>query len=453
MNKFLILFLLLACKFANAQTDKLLVHVLSYEEYDVLNEIVPFEKIRTINAILKVNESLVFLVQKKTKEESTGEDNSTKIPPQYTSFYINDVKINGATITQMISKGDYNSYKVDYKISPTGNYSIESKLFGLIYYNSQTRVGFGLGNEISQVKTGGQYYLFSESSFISKANVWGMIMFLTIIIMLMFSKKFRNILKAKCVASVALESPDEIENLTKKINDFITQKDDLKNQEDIFVLESAGLRKQAILEIDPNKQSDLYSQADRLDTKVVELMKFKDNLVIQVSELKNHIDFLTKKYDVFYFSLGRSQIFAWTVIIVSLTIYIFFRIGEPPNFGAILVLMGISLATLGSGLAIDYYQINDENMNYKFPFPKKGESKSIEEIIKSQGFWRDIISDPNGPSIYRFQYVLFNLIFMVFFILYCVKNYNFYEFDSSILALLGISSGAYAILKIPERTK
>lgn len=69
----------------------------------------------------------------------------------------------------------------------------------------------------------------------------------------------------------------------------------------------------------------------------------------------------------------------------------------------------------------------------------------------SKGFWKDLIYDDTGPSFHRFQVVAWTIIFGVVFIRYVVWYVAMPTFDSTLLALMGISGGTYLGFKIPER--
>lgn len=69
----------------------------------------------------------------------------------------------------------------------------------------------------------------------------------------------------------------------------------------------------------------------------------------------------------------------------------------------------------------------------------------------SKGFWKDLIHDDTGPSFHRFQMVAWTIIFGVVFIRYVVWYVAMPTFDSTLLALMGISGGTYLGFKIPEQ--
>lgn len=70
---------------------------------------------------------------------------------------------------------------------------------------------------------------------------------------------------------------------------------------------------------------------------------------------------------------------------------------------------------------------------------------------KSQGFLTDIMSDENGISIHRFQMVLWTLVLTLIFVHEVYATLSMPQFSDTLLTLMGISSGIYVTLKIPEK--
>jgi len=70
---------------------------------------------------------------------------------------------------------------------------------------------------------------------------------------------------------------------------------------------------------------------------------------------------------------------------------------------------------------------------------------------KSKGFLTDIMSDENGISIHRFQMVGWTVILGLVFVFGVWSNLKMPEFSDQLLTLMGISSGTYVALKIPEK--
>lgn len=165
------------------------------------------------------------------------------------------------------------------------------------------------------------------------------------------------------------------------------------------------------------------------------------------------------------FSWSRVQLAWWTVIILSSFITIMLQTGHAPNLHtSTLILLGISVATTAVARIID--MADQENpLIYRH------------QDIKTTNFFLDILSDQNGVSIQRFQTLIFNVVFGLWFISsvlgnlhdpnFCINDFlkgdpnlaqcllHSTDFIMPILSdnnliLLGLSSAAYAALKITE---
>jgi hypothetical protein len=142
------------------------------------------------------------------------------------------------------------------------------------------------------------------------------------------------------------------------------------------------------------------------------------------------------------FSLAKVQFGAWTVIISSVYIYLSLCKGDCAA-GTInqtaLVLMGIFAGTTVASSIIDKNEINDSRPRF--------------QNSPSQGFFIDILSDNNGISISRFQNSVWTIIAMVVY-LYKVSlvtnRCELPELSDTILALTGISSATFVVLKTKE---
>lgn len=142
------------------------------------------------------------------------------------------------------------------------------------------------------------------------------------------------------------------------------------------------------------------------------------------------------------FSLTKVQFGVWTVIISSSYIYLSLVKGDcamqPINKTA-LVLMGIFAGTAVASTLMDKAEIND--------------NRDRHQNAPSQGFFADILSDDNGISLHRFQNVAWTIIAMLVY-LYKVslisKGCELPELSDTLLALTGISSATYLVLKSKE---
>ncbi len=148
------------------------------------------------------------------------------------------------------------------------------------------------------------------------------------------------------------------------------------------------------------------------------------------------------------FSLAYTQIAFWTLIVIISYLYLWMSTQEYNTLTAsALIIMGISTATTSGSrliskrmqqkrLAEDQSATNDQD--------KQGEAVFIRP---SKGFFSDLFCDDNGSSISRMQMILWTLIMGVVFIWVVIKEKQMPEFSDSQLLLIGISSGAYLLLK------
>jgi hypothetical protein len=74
----------------------------------------------------------------------------------------------------------------------------------------------------------------------------------------------------------------------------------------------------------------------------------------------------------------------------------------------------------------------------------------LEEPV-SENFVMDLLTDANGITLHRFQIVIWTLILGCLFVYGVYRDLAMPEFSTTLLALMGISSGTYLGFKIPER--
>ena len=132
------------------------------------------------------------------------------------------------------------------------------------------------------------------------------------------------------------------------------------------------------------------------------------------------------------YSMGRVQMAWWFFIVLISYIWLWIVAEGIPTMSAhALGLMGIGSATYLTAAGVD---------------------ASKQTVLgSSQGFWNDILSDAQGLALYRFQMLVFNVLFGILFLIYVVQNVAMPDLDTNILALLGMSAGTYAGFKIPEK--
>lgn len=142
------------------------------------------------------------------------------------------------------------------------------------------------------------------------------------------------------------------------------------------------------------------------------------------------------------FSLSKVQFGLWTVIISSCYIYLSLCKGDCSETAinkTALVLMGIFAGTAAATTLIDKKEIDD--------------NRSRHQNTPSEGFFIDILSDDNGISLHRFQSFVWTLIAVVVYI-YKVSEVRtgclLPELSDTLLALTGISSATYLVLRTKE---
>ncbi len=69
----------------------------------------------------------------------------------------------------------------------------------------------------------------------------------------------------------------------------------------------------------------------------------------------------------------------------------------------------------------------------------------------SQGLLRDILRDSSGYSFHRFQIFAWTIVLGIIFVSSVYNNLSMPEFSTTLLGLLGISSGTYIGFKFPEK--
>ena len=146
------------------------------------------------------------------------------------------------------------------------------------------------------------------------------------------------------------------------------------------------------------------------------------------------------------YSFSRVQLSWWTLIVLSSFISILITKQNIPTFNpSTLILLGISSGTTAIATLID---LSD----------RSNTSLQLSQNEKGQNFFLDILSDKNGINIHRFQAVVFNIVFGIWFIKEVLAklpnskeiNYIIPLISNNNLILLGLSSGTYAALKSTE---
>lgn len=148
-------------------------------------------------------------------------------------------------------------------------------------------------------------------------------------------------------------------------------------------------------------------------------------------------------YRQYPFSLSKVQLGIWTIVISCSYLYLtLFKNGcsEIAMNKTAIVLMGIFSGAAITSKVMDKY-------------PPSGNS-TPHLSRQSQGFFIDILSDNKGINIHRFQHLLWTLIAIVIYLYRLSQIANgcvLPELGDTLLALTGISSASYVIMRSGER--
>jgi hypothetical protein len=142
------------------------------------------------------------------------------------------------------------------------------------------------------------------------------------------------------------------------------------------------------------------------------------------------------------YSLSRTQLAFWTVIIISSFVYTWLHYkGAIPELNTTnLMLLGIAVTTTAGAKVIDDSQKNNVSRSQDSP---------------SEGFFIDLISDKNGVSIHRLQNLLWTLVVGIIYVHFVASQNRLPDetvISDQMLMLMGISTGAYIGLKATENS-
>ena len=139
------------------------------------------------------------------------------------------------------------------------------------------------------------------------------------------------------------------------------------------------------------------------------------------------------------YSLSRTQVAVWTLVVIYAYLFIWFITGEYNTEipRTILVILGISAGTYATAAAVD------KN--------KEDDPVNPTTVARTEGFFRDLLTDSGGAGLHRVQFGLWSVVLMIVFAVTVYETLAMPDFNTGLLGLMGISSAAYAGLKIPEK--
>lgn len=151
------------------------------------------------------------------------------------------------------------------------------------------------------------------------------------------------------------------------------------------------------------------------------------------------------------YSLSRFQLAFWSFLVIAAYVFIWLITEELDTItGSVLALLGIGSATALGAKIIDQGKTGDGTVSNPASPGDPAAPAPVVAPTTSKGFLQDVLSDSQGISLYRFQLFAWTLVLGVIF---CASVYNGLEmpqFSTTLLGLMGISSGTYLGFKVPE---
>jgi hypothetical protein len=136
------------------------------------------------------------------------------------------------------------------------------------------------------------------------------------------------------------------------------------------------------------------------------------------------------------FSLSRFQLAFWSMLVIAAYLFIWMITDALDTItGSVLVLLGIGSGTALSAAVID---------------SGKTGAEASATLRCSQGFLKDLLSDDHGISLHRFQLFSWTLVLGLIFCASVYDGLQMPQFSTTLLGLMGLSSGTYLGFKMPE---
>lgn len=168
------------------------------------------------------------------------------------------------------------------------------------------------------------------------------------------------------------------------------------------------------------------------------------------------------------YSLARFQMAFWfTLFIISFLFIWLITDAYDIITPTVLALIGISAGTSLSALVIDnnkkqelLNKTKDLQIKLQSPDITVEEKKQINKEITSnkneltpvsKTFFTDLLEDTNGISFHRLQMLVWTMVLGLIFIYSVWKRLSMPDFDATLLALQGLTSGTYLGFKFPEK--
>jgi hypothetical protein len=163
------------------------------------------------------------------------------------------------------------------------------------------------------------------------------------------------------------------------------------------------------------------------------------------------------------FSLARLQMGFWFLNVVVVYTSVWAMTGATDAISdSILAIIGIGSSTALGAALIDQASRDDLQKKrdaYRELYAKTNKTpeeqaalEALAKTLSSQGFLKDILTDERGWSFHRVQLVIWTCVIAIIFWSSAIQHYAMPDFDGTMLALMGISSGTYLGFKFPENS-
>jgi hypothetical protein len=172
-------------------------------------------------------------------------------------------------------------------------------------------------------------------------------------------------------------------------------------------------------------------------------------------------------------SLARTQMAWWSVVVVGSFVFIWMVTGDASSLtDSVLALIGVSAGTAVFGAVLDNTKENQEAQRQALVAEKAlilggappanpnrlqeidAQLQALPPVWKkplAAGFWQDILSDENGLSFHRFQMVIWTLVLTTIFVVRVYATLSMPDFNAQLLGLTGISASTYLGFKFSEK--
>ena len=163
-------------------------------------------------------------------------------------------------------------------------------------------------------------------------------------------------------------------------------------------------------------------------------------------------------------SLGRTQMAVWGFLVLACFIFISQLTGAiAPLSESAIVLIGISAATALGAKTVEASNERSKSKSDEIKLLrqvfKPAEYTGTKEEIKlakkagyrpTDGFLCDLLADQDGYSLHRLQMAAWTVVLAIIFGSEVYRTLSMPEFDTTLLALMGISGGTYVGFKLQE---